>query len=342
MNKNFSRRSFLKNTALASGFATMGTMGVNARTGNQPESRRLKREVWIAGISQMGITTETPEEMVSAVFRLLDKTDVFNPDIVCLPEVFLTSNVSQRYSTGDKVKIADDILGRFSEYAREKSCYIVCPVYTSEQGKIYNAAVIYDRQGHKAGEYRKIRLTEGEIEMGLTPGPVIPPVFEADFGKIGVQICFDLLWDDGWTKLREQGAEIVFWPSAFAGGMVVNSKAWQHRYVVASSTRKNTAKLCDITGEVVTQTGIWDPNYYCAPVNLEKVFLHSWPYVRNFDDIRKKYGRDVRITTFHEEEWSIIESLSPDIAISAIMKEFNLRSFEEHTRDAERVQDKAR
>ncbi|MDD4108678.1 MAG: hypothetical protein PHH93_08160 [Prolixibacteraceae bacterium] len=68
------------------------------------------------------------------------------------------------------------------------------------------------------------------------------------------------------------------------------------------------------------------------------MFLHTWPFVRHFDEIRKKYGRDIRITTYHEEEWSIIESLSPDISVSEILKEYNLKTHEEHTRDAERIQ----
>ena len=114
-----------------------------------------------------------------------------------------------------------------------------------------------------------------------------PSVFQTDFGKIGLQICFDIEWDQSWAHLRKMGAEIVFWPSAFAGGQMVNSKAWRHKYVVASSTRKNTSKICDITGETIAQTGIWDKNLYCAPVNLEKVFLHTWPYVQQFDAVRE-------------------------------------------------------
>ena len=159
---------------------------------------------------------------------------------------------------------------------------------------------------------------------------------------MGIQICFDVEWDDGWRKLREQGAEIVFWPSAFAGGQALNFKAIQHKYVVASSTRKNTAKLCDITGEEITKTGIWDRNIYCGAVNLEKAFLHTWPYVNRFDEVREKYGRKVRITNYHEEEWSIIESLSPDIRIADILQEFELETYEKLIEDSEMAQIKAR
>jgi predicted amidohydrolase len=48
---------------------------------------------------------------------------------------------------------------------------------------------------------------------------------------------------------RKQGAEIIFFPSAFAAGQMINARAWKHKCVVVSSARKGTSKICDITGE---------------------------------------------------------------------------------------------
>jgi predicted amidohydrolase len=338
-----SRRNFIKKSVLTTGMAAIGSYGTGrASSITERTSDKLPREVWIAGLSQMGIQTETSEEMVKEVLQTLKKALFYQPDIVCLPEVFPTSNIEQRLDTADKIKMHEKALPQFSDFAKENKCYVICPVYTTENGKAYNAAVALDRDGNKAGEYRKIHLTEGEIEWGLTPGPLNPPVFKTDFGIIGIQICFDIEWDDGWKALREQGAEITFWPSAFAGGQALNMKAIQHKYVVASSTRKNTSKLCDITGEDITKTGIWDRNIYCGAVNLEKAFLHTWPYVNRFDEVRKKYGRKVRITTFHEEEWSIIESLSSEIQVADILKEFELETYEKLIEDSEIAQKEAR
>ena len=73
------------------------------------------------------------------------------------------------------------------------------------------------------GEYRKIHPTIGEMNSGVMPGPLNPPVFQTDFGAVGAQICFDIEWPDGWRKLREAGAEMVFWPSAFAGSASTKS-----------------------------------------------------------------------------------------------------------------------
>ena len=202
--------------------------------------------------------------------------------------------------------------------------------------------MVFDRAGSGLGEYRKIHLTIDEIESGLTPGPLQPPVFQADFGKFGIQICYDIYWNDGWEKLRDQGAEIVFWPSAFAAGQRVNTKAWENRYIVVSSTRKNTSKICDLRGEVIAQTGIWERNFFCGSVNLEKVLVDTWPHVRHFNEIRRKYGRKVRLTTLHEEQWTVIESLSPDVFAADILKEFGIKTLTQDCQEAEIAQIKAR
>ncbi len=338
-----SRRKFIQKSALTASSFTIGSLGIsNNSFPLEATQNKLPREVWIAGISQMGLQAQNPTDMVDQVINLVKEVSIYQPDIICLPEVFPTSNVEEKPKLSDRMDLSVKVLEQFSALAKQLKSYIICTVHTFEGSKAYNAAVLFDREGNRLGEYRKIHLTIDEIKAGLTPGPLRPPVFQTDFGKIGIQICYDIEWDESWALLREQGAEIVFWPSAFAGGQMVNTKAWRHKYVVVSSTRKNTSKICDITGETIAQTGIWDKHYFCASVNLEKVFLHTWPYVMHFDEIRKKYGRKVRITNYHEEEWSIIESLSPEVLVADIMKEFGLKTLEQHIHDADLAQIKAR
>jgi len=337
---SISRRSFVEKSAATTGLMTFVALGgSSSAAANDLTSRgKLPREVWIATVSQMGLKAEHPSQMTDIILKILEEAIVFQPDIVCLPEVFATSFIKPIKTLAEKVEQSLLVTQRFSSFAKQNKCYVVCPVYTTQNDNIYNSAVVINRLGEQIGEYHKIHPTEDEIEAGITPGTLQAPVFKTDFGIIGIQICFDILWDDGWKALREQGAEIIFWPSAYAGGQVVNSKAWQNKCVVVSSTRKNTTKICDIAGNVVAQTGIWDNNLICAPVNLEKAFLHSWPYSQRFNEIRKKYGRKIRITNHHEEEWSILESLSPELFVKDILKEYNLKTYEQHTLDAERAQ----
>ena len=58
--------------------------------------------------------------------------------------------------------------------------------------------------------------------------------------------------------------------------------------------------------------------------------------------ILSKYGRKIRIKNFHEEEWSIIESLSPEVKVDDVLKEFEFQTHEEHIQAAENRQKKER
>jgi hypothetical protein len=98
----------------------------------------------------------------------------------------------------------------------------------------------------------------------------------------------------------------------------------------------------DIDGKTIAATGIWEPNFYCGRLNMEKIFVPSWEYLKQCREIRKKYGRKVKLTIFHEEEWTIIESLSPDVLIKDIVTEFNLKSHVDGLKEAEMIQNKSR
>lgn len=341
--KGITRRNFIQKTAVTSGMASLASYGLAGDVFSfKPQGENLNREVWIACVSQMNLHAETTDKMVEQIFGILDEAIPYKPDFVCLPETFPFNYVEKQTTPEQRAEIFDGVLKKFADFSRRNNCYTICPGYTSRGGKIYNSAVVFDRKGEKTGIYEKIHLADYEIEAGYTCGPLDQPVIQTEFGPIGIQICFDIEWDDGWQMLRKQGARIIFWPSAFSGGKCVTTKAWEHKCVVASATAKNTARLCDISGEVITQTGIWNPNLLCGAVNLEKAFLLTWPAVQRFADIQKKYGRKIRITNFHEEEWSVIESLSPDIAVKVVLREFGLKTQEELTGAAEMLQIKSR
>ena len=341
--ETINRKGFLNAAALGIG-STFGSVafGRPARTPGEvaaDRSRKLPREVWIASISQNNLSADTPEEMIGLFLGRMEEVVPLQPDIVCLPEVGPFVNLSvDRPAVRDAAEPAGGpITERFAEFARKHHCYVWCPLYTAEGSRCYNALVLVDRSGRVVGEYRKMHPTVDEMEAGVSPGPLDPPVFDTDFGKIGAQICFDIEWLDGWQKLQQAGAEIVFWSSAFGGGVKLNMLANLFQYNVVSSTRKGVSKICDIVGETVAWTGIWE-TWVCAPVNLEKAFVHSWPFTGKFNDIRRKYGQAVRMTTYHEEEWSIVESLSPEVKVADVLKEFGIDTYAEMVQNSTAAQ----
>jgi predicted amidohydrolase len=342
-NSNLTRRGFLKSSAITSGAVVFSPFAnaensliVDNRPGNPP------REIWVASISQEGIFLPTAKQMLEKIEQLIEKITVYNPDIICLPETYPFANIHEKLDIPGKLEVSEIALQQCSRLAKEYNTYIICPVYISGSGNVFNAAVLFDRTGNRIGEYLKAHLTIGEIESGLTPGPLSPKNFQTDFGKVGIQICYDINWDDGWKTLREQGAEIVFWPSAFSGGQRLNAKASEHKYIVVSSTRKNDLRICDIGGKTIAGSGCWERNYICGPVTQGKVLIATWPHVQKFEEIHLKHGRSVKITTSHDEEWSVIESLSPDISVEDILDEYGIKTYFQDLKEAEEAQIKAR
>ena len=334
------RRHFMGGASIGLGM-TMASGPVQAASPGErvAKGRRLPREVWIASISQNGLRAGSVKEMTRQMLGRMAEVVPFEPDIICLPEVFPFANVSA--VRPPLPESSEEPIGRYSRpfarFAEKHKCHVVCPIYTVVKGRHYNSAVFIDRNGQYVGQYHKMHPTVGEMENGIMPGGRKPPVFRTDIGVLGAQICFDIEWYDGWRQLREAGAELVFWPSAFGGGAMVNTHAWQNKYCVVSSTRKGTTQICDIDGRTVAGTGQF-ANWVCAPVNLEKAFLHTWPFCKRFGEIQAKYGRKVSIRTFHEEEWTIIESLSADVRVADILTEFDLKTHEQHIQEADGVQ----
>ncbi|CAN5291626.1 hypothetical protein BH23BAC1_BH23BAC1_43410 [soil metagenome] len=338
-----SRRNFIRNSALTAGMASLTPLGTSGRTiPGYNEENKSHREVWIACFSQMWLRADSAEQMVEKVLTILKDVVPLQPDFVCLPELFPFEMIQKKYRMEEMVELSEKITEQFSQFSKINNCYTVCPVYTAHHGSNYNSAVFLDRQGKQIGAYDKIHPTWGEIENGVSPGALFQPVISTEYGPVSAQICFDINWDDGWTMLQRQEAKIVFFPSAFDGGKMVNAKAWEHKYIVATSTNQNNSKLCDISGETIAQTGIWNKYLFCAPVNLEKVFIHLYPYVGRFQEIYNKYGRKVNIHMFHEEQWAIIESLSPEVFVKDILKEFDILTHEEHIQKGEMAQSKMR
>ncbi|WPP48235.1 carbon-nitrogen hydrolase family protein [Catalinimonas niigatensis] len=343
------RRNFIHKSSMTLGGISLVSQFAQCQATHQPlkavaKTDRLPREVWVASLTQQGIAGDSLEQVIQSAIRKMEMVSSYKPDIICLPEFFHVQGLRNKKLSVEEA--SEEPIGKITQpladFARQQQCYVIAPVFTKEDNTCYNAAVLIDRSGKMVGEYRKARPTESEIADGIAPGHFDPPVFETDFGKIGIQICFDIEWLDGWQRLKQKGAEIVFWPSAFAGGKKVNTMAWWHKFHVVSSTQKNTTKICKPSGEEIAWSGNYSQWGVCAPLNLEQAVLHSWPYSLKFPEIHKKYGNKVYTYTLHEEELSFIESRHPDVRIADVLREFEIPTYDQFKHSAELAQQKHR
>ena len=107
---------------------------------------------------------------------------------------------------------------RMQELAAETGMVLVVPMYEQEQpGVLYNTAAVIDADGTYLGKYRKTHIPQVNgfwEKFYFRPGNLGFPVFETAAGKVGVYICYDRHFPEGWRALGLGGAQMVFNPSA--------------------------------------------------------------------------------------------------------------------------------
>ena len=129
---------------------------------------------------------------------------------------------------------------RFQALAKELGIVIVLPIYEEAMpGVYYNTAVVIDFDGENLGSYRKHHIPNLDRfweKFYFRPGNLGYPVFNTKVGKVGVYICYDRHFPEGWRELGLNGAEIVFNPSATKPGL--SNRLWELEQPAAAAANQ--------------------------------------------------------------------------------------------------------
>lgn len=86
---------------------------------------------------------------------------------------------------------------------------------------MYNTSYVFDRHGEQLAKYRKVHLFDANLPTirscesdFFAPGDSLC-VFDSEFGRFGVAICFDVRFPELIRALAMRGAELVFLPAQF-------------------------------------------------------------------------------------------------------------------------------
>ncbi len=287
----------------------------------------------IVTVCQNGRGYGTVEGNRSAMLRLVDLARGQRPDLVCLPEAFTGVGLTAER----KAEAAEPVPGPTTEAvgakAREVGCYVICPIRTARDGRQWNSAVVIDRLGEVAGIYDKAQPVTHtpdytEFENGLMPGPE-PPVFDLDFGRIGIQTCFDAGFPESWELLVRKGARIIFWPSAYHGGFTLQAYARIHNVAIVSSVRSFESRIIDALGRVVATTDQF-VNLAGWTLNTDFLVCHNdfnWGVPER---ILAAYGDRVRLTSYRDDGHFIVEPLDPAVTCAQLQEEFGFESQQQY------------
>ncbi len=267
-------------------------------------------------------------------------------DLAILPEAVVTPNDED--PADRSIGLDDPVVDHFRELARRHRTYLLLPLDLAEDtgvGTVYaNAAVLLDRRGDVAGIYRKAHpvalVGSDDLEGGVRPGAE-HPVFDCDFGSLGVQICWDVVFDDGWTALAGRGAEIVAWPSASPATVLPAAHAARHRYYVVSSTPRDNATVYEPTGQVGARiTGHGEVLVH--ELDLSHAVLGWSSFLREGEALRETYGDRVGFHYDPQEDLGLFWSNDPDTSIGTMIAAIGGEEIDDQITRNQRLQDAAR
>jgi len=295
--------------------------------------RKIRAQyAWITIASLSAVPGMTKEKNYQRVEGILDKACIEQPDVVVLPEIVGLLGVGLRKEKNYK-NVAESDSGPLCQiaagYAKKYNTYIILPLFETDKDKVYNSAILFDRKGNICGKYRKIHPTINEIKKGITPGKEYS-VFETDFGKIGIPICFDIYFPDVAKTIAKKGAKIIFYCAVFEAGLkMLQPMAFLNRVFVASSTPGKYSYIINPLGEVVHQKS----HYYevaTAKINLDyEVFCTDYMFEK-IPHIKRKYGRGIEIKILGAEGVFLMGSSREDVTTKDIQREFKMETLDEY------------
>lgn len=346
-----SRRKFLKQSSLGLGAGLVGISNPFTATAQVADGKKLPREICVATIDLKGLRPEkTREARIKGILDRMNEVAGMKPDVVCLPELFDSMWVDEQPTLSELAedeKVPGPVTRRIAAYAKKNNTYVVCPLVIKRDSHFYNSSLLVDRKGNIAGVYHKTHPVKTEIFPdqafkggGVTPGAIDQPVIQTDFGKVGMQICYDAYWSDGWDNLRDKGADIVFFSSAMPGGRILNHYALKNEYYIVSSTGED-ARIIDKSGNDLDCTSDF-VRVAWSTINLNKVNVDTWPTNQRLSDIFKKYGNKIGVRVWSNTDVITIESRDPQLDLASVLKEFDIPVISQYLKEETVIQAKYR
>jgi predicted amidohydrolase len=243
---------------------------VDFRESSPPPPRRVK----LATVNHRPRGTTSPQESRERFVPLVEQAAARGADIVCLPEGITAAGNGLSYA-----QAAEAVPGPTTEFlgdlARRLKVWIVAGLYERSGARLYNTAVLVGRDGRLVGRYRKMSLPDEEIEGGITPGSETP-VFETDFGRVGLMICWDSSYPEVAHALAARGAEVILMPIAGGVESLVQARAVENQVHVVASGYDFRSGIFDRRGERIADAK-GDPDVLVAEVDLARPTI--WPWV---------------------------------------------------------------
>lgn len=272
------------------------------------------------------------------MIEVIDREGAQGADLIVLPETWRGQNDHTRET------LQGPTLRELSKLADKHNTYIVSPIDRIDGNQRLNSAVLLDRNGDVAGIYDKVFPYWAELDLSqpVTIAKDVP-VFETDFGRLGIAICFDVNFPELWQSLADQGAELVVWPSAYSAGTALQAHALNHHYYVVSSTHRGDCQVFDITGEKLLDEQGDGIHVSRITLDLDRGIYHDNFNGERRDKLLADRGEDVELEkSLDREQWFILRAKNPGVSARKLAEFYGLEELRDYVERSRREFSKRR
>ena len=303
----------------------------------------------ISLVSYPRIPSEEPDRLNKTLERMggyIEQAAHCKSDLIAFPEICNYLGASSGVWDGEPLD--GPTVAAISSEAKEHGIYVVCPMVTQHDGKKHNSSILFDRSGEIVGIYHKNFPTHGELNQGIIPGTETP-VFETDFGRVGLSICFDLnYWEVG-SGLCANKAELVIWSSMWSGERMLTKWAIEFGFYMGACYSGGSSFVDMVGREIINHnrnlynsTGGSGSTIVSATMDMDRRLLHHDSNVGRLKGVYEKYGSNsIYAEWLGDECLLIIGSQMPGISTDQIIEEFGLEPMRDYLARARRDRKRA-
>lgn len=275
---------------------------------------------------------------LEAIIDTVEAEAALGTDLIALPETWAGQQNNQPET------LDGPIIAAISDIARRHNTWIVCPIDRLDGNRRVNSAVLIGRDGKVVGTYDKAYPYWNEFDLApIVDVGTATPVFETDFGKVGMAICFDANFPEVWKGLAGNGAEVVVWPSAYSAATTLQAHALVHHFAILSSTHTSDCIVYDIDGSEMLYEKGHEVNISRFTLDLDRGIYHENFNLDLLDKLLAEHPDDVEVEKRHlREQWIILRARRPGVSARALARQYGMEELRDYIDRSRREIDRMR
>ena len=178
----------------------------------------MKQKKIRIALAQMANSGNIKNNLENSI-RLIEEAAGNHADLILFPEVQLTEFFPQYPGKNVKnyeISLDSEIIKAFCEASRKNNIMSVPNVYLSENGQAYDASILIDKDGTIKGVQKMVHVAQAEKfyeQDYYTPSNTGFSVWETEYGKIGIVVCFDRHYPESIRTEALMGADLILIPT---------------------------------------------------------------------------------------------------------------------------------